>query len=236
MMSASIASTDPVLQRMSSLVTEWEQAHDRRSIFLGCYQLMTANMLGAIEQARFHDDEWVSNLLHRFAKYYFDALELYNLHSDETPQVWRLAHNATRQEKVMTLQHLMLGVNAHINYDLVFTLHDMLAPEWNDLSTEQRQQRLSDHTLVNKIIGETIDTVQDQVIDQHSPWFSLVDKLLGPTDEWLTSRLIAHWRKEVWTNAIEYVELHDRQARLAFQQKIEASAMRRGNEFLELTP
>jgi hypothetical protein len=235
-MSASITSSDPVLQRISALVAEWEQAHDRRSIFLGCYRLMTANMLVAIDEGRFHDGEWVSRLLHHFAQYYFNALELYDLHSGDTPQVWRLAHDATHQEKVMTLQHLMLGVNAHINYDLVFALHDLLAPEWAGLSADQRRQRFNDHTLVNKIIGETIDAVQDQVIDQHSPWYHLVDKLLGPTDEWLTSRLIAHWRNEVWTNAVQYVELRDRQARLAFQQKIEASAMRLGKDFLELTP
>lgn len=235
-MSASRAATDPLIQRMSSLITQWEQAHDRRSIFLSCYRLMTTNVLVAVDEHRFHDGQWVSRLLHHFAKYYFDALELFNLHSADTPQVWRLVHRAARQKKVMTLQHLMLGVNAHINYDLVFTLYDLLAPEWKTLSPEQRQQRLADHTLVNTIIGESIDAVQDQVIDQHSPWFKLVDKLLGPTDEWLTSHLIAHWRTEVWTNTMQYIELQKRPARLAFQKKIEASAMRRGDVFLELTP
>jgi len=222
-----------VLQRMTILVDQWEAAHDRRAIFLGCYRLMTRNMLDAIDAGRFHDDEWVSRLLHRFADYYFDALALYDQASADTSPVWKIAHAATRNDKVMTFQHLLLGVNAHINYDLVFSLVDLLAPEWADLTTAQREERHADHELVNRIIGETVDAVQDQVIDRHSPWFKVLDKLLGPTDEWLTSRLIAHWREEVWDSAVRYLALPDARERETFHENIEFTAVRRGEDILD---
>ena len=57
---------------------------------------MTRNMLDAIEAGRFHDGVWVSNLLHRFADYYFAALDLYEQASQATPPVWKLAFDATR--------------------------------------------------------------------------------------------------------------------------------------------
>ncbi|HTP10506.1 MAG TPA: DUF5995 family protein, partial [Anaerolineae bacterium] len=110
----------PVLSRMTTLVDQWEAAHDRRAIFLGCYRLMTRNMLDAIEAGRFHDGAWVARLLERFADYYFAALERFEQDESSAPVVWKLAFDATRDEKVMTLQHLLLGVNAHINHDLVF--------------------------------------------------------------------------------------------------------------------
>lgn len=222
-----------VFQRMSALVDEWEAAHDRRAIFLGCYRLMTRNMLDAIETGQFHDGEWVSQLLAHFAGYYFDALARYERHDPHTPRVWQLAFDATRDEAVMTLQHLLLGVNAHINFDLIFALVDQLAPEWADLSAAQRAERHADHELVNRIIGETVDAVQDQVIERHSPWFDLVDKALGPVDEWLTSHLIAHWREEVWDNAVRYLELDD-DARAAFRQQIEHPAVERGTLMLKI--
>ena len=149
----------PVLTRMTELVDQWEAAQDRRAIFLGCYRLMTRNMLDAIEADRFHDDIWVSNLLHGFSDYYFHALDLYEQASQATPQVWKLAHDATRDAEVSTMQHLLLGVNAHINFDLVFALYDQLAPEWDSLSAEQRALRHADHEMVNRIIGETVDAV-----------------------------------------------------------------------------
>jgi hypothetical protein len=224
----------PVLTRMTTLVDQWEAAHDRRAIFLGCYRLMTQNMLDAIDTGRFQDDVWVSNLLHRFTDYYFAALDQFDQHSPDTPVVWQLAFDATRDEDVTTLQHLLLGVNAHINFDLVFTLVDLLAPEWTDLTDERCTQRHADHALVNRIIGETIDAVQDQVIDRHSPWYDFVDKLLGPVDEWLTSRLISHWREEVWNNAVRYLESVTPEERVALRQRIEQQAVQLGTDMLRI--
>jgi hypothetical protein len=64
---------------------------------------------------------------------------------------------------------LLLGVNAHINYDLVLTLVDLLEPEWKQLSAEQCQQRHSDYCHVNEIISLTIDIVQDDVLERSIP-------------------------------------------------------------------
>ena len=50
------------------------------------------------------------------------------------------------------LQNLLLGINAHINYDLVLTIYDMPAPEWERLTEEQRRRRFQDHCTVNVII------------------------------------------------------------------------------------
>jgi len=224
----------PVIARMTALIDRWEAAHDRRAIFVGCYRLMTGNMLDALDAGRFQDDVWVSNLLHRFAEYYFDALACYDQHHRDTPVVWQLAFEATRDDDVTTMQHLLLGVNAHINFDLVFTLVDMLAPEWAELTEDQRAQRHADHTLVNRIIGETVDAVQDQVIDRHSPWFDLVDKLLGPVDEWLTSQLISRWREEVWDNAVRYLELATPKEREILRREVEQQAMQLGSDILRI--
>jgi hypothetical protein len=224
----------PVLTRMTTLVDHWEAARDRRAIFLGCYRLMTSNMLDAIDANRFQDAVWVSSLLHHFANYYFDALEQFEQSRPDTPAVWQLAFDATRDDDVTTLQHLLLGVNAHINFDLVFTLVDLLAPEWAELADERRAQRHADHTLVNRIIGETVDAVQDQVIDRHSPWYDWVDKLLGPIDEWLTSRLISRWREEVWHNAVRYLEAAAPEERAALQRQVEQQAMRLGRDMLKI--
>jgi hypothetical protein len=223
-----------VLARMTALVDHWEGAQDRRAIFLGCYRLLTLNMLDAIEAGRFQDDAWVARLLQGFAGYYFAALDRFDQNNPDTPAVWRLAFDATRDADVTTLQHLLLGVNAHINFDLVFALYDQLAPEWDGLSAEQRALRHADHELVNRIIGETVDAVQDQVIDRHSPWFDFVDKLLGPVDEWLTSHLISHWREEVWVNAIRYLELTTPEERAVLRQHIQQQALRLGNDMLKI--
>jgi hypothetical protein len=222
------------LTQMTMLVEQWETVHDRRAIFLGCYRLMTRNMLDAIEAGRFHDGDWVSRLLERFAGYYFAALQCFEQDRPNTPPVWKLAFDAAGDEDVATLQHLLLGVNAHINFDLVFSLYDLLQAEWAELTQEQREQRHADHTRVNHIIGETTDMVQDHIIERFSPWANLLDKLLGPVDEWLTSQLLTSWREEVWDNAVRYLELIDAGTRAELRRQIEQSALERGSVMLKI--
>lgn len=94
---------DPVVERMQVITQEWERANDQRSIFLRCYLMMTCNMLSAIDRQEFEDPLWVNYLLHRFADYYFEALEAYESDPTAAPLVWQLAFNASRDLTANTL-------------------------------------------------------------------------------------------------------------------------------------
>ena len=54
------------------------------------------------------------------------ALHAYENHSSDAPEVWQLAHSAAIDPHITALQKLLLGVNAHINYDLVLTVASQL--------------------------------------------------------------------------------------------------------------
>jgi hypothetical protein len=220
---------DSDLERMFALSEHWERLGDNRSIFLRCYAMMTENMLCALGNGRFDDVQWVSALLRNFASYYFDALEEYEQGCGGTPKIWVHAHDATRERDLFVLQHLALGINAHINFDLVFALNDMLLPEWNALPPHLRRQRRDDHQKVNTIIAETVDAVQDSLVERHVPWLDLVDDLFGPVDEFLVSRMIANWRDEVWEQAVTMVEAPDSETRDALRSQVEVGAMRRAH-------
>lgn len=216
-----------VLQQMQALIDEWRAARDARAIFLRCYQLMTANMLGAVQAGQFHDPPWVSRLLHHFATYYFSALDQYDQAAPDTPAVWLFAFERTFATDQSPLQKLMLGVNAHINYDLVLTLLDMLQPEWDRLSPTERGRRYEDHCQINAIISATIDGVQDQIIEPTSRGLAIADTALGPFDEWLTAQLIAHWREEVWRNTMDLLGQADRQERAKRVLAVERGTLER---------
>jgi hypothetical protein len=213
---------------MQSLIQPWEAASDRRAIFLSCYQMMTINMLQAIDQGEFRDPLWVDRLLHRFADYYFDALANYERDRSAAPSIWQLAFDAANTPKIMPIQNLLLGVNAHINYDLVFTLVDLLQPEWQGLSDLGRAGRYSDHCHVNDVIGRTIDAVQDQILEPATPALDWIDRLFGSLDERLVSHLIAQWREEVWRNAVRLLDERDSSEQVRLVREIEQDALRNG--------
>lgn len=225
---------EPVLARMAALIEQWQQAADARSDFLSCYALMTGNMLRAVDNRDFHDPAWVGQLLQHFADYYFVALDGYERGDDATPEVWRLAHDATRQPGTQTVQLLLLGINAHINYDLVLALTDMLEPDWAALTPEQRQQRYEDHARVNAVIAATVDSVQDQVLSPQARWLGWMDAVLGPVDERLAARIIRNWREEVWQQAQHMLATQDVEERADLRRLLSVRSVALGEAILAM--
>jgi len=227
---------DQLLRDMCECADAWEQAGDQRCIFLRCYSMMSANMSDAIQTGRFADPPWVAGLMLRFADYYFDALKCYDQEPIQAPAAWQQAFGGAQQPKLHVLQNLLLGINAHINYDLPLALYDCLRHEWGSLSLAQRRQRQADHRLVNRIIAETIDAVQDAVIEPHSPAMGVVDRLFGRVDEWLLSQLITNWRSKVWKTALLLLEAPDDASREAIRQQLERQVLRRGKRLAKGLP
>jgi hypothetical protein len=215
-----------VVERMQSLVKQWEEAADPRMFFLRCYMLTTLNIIAAVRTGQFMDCDWVNRLMRRFTEYYFVALEAYEQDPGAAPRVWRLAHDAAANPNVLPIQKLLLGMSAHINYDLVLSLNDLLAADWAGLSDGEREERYEDHCQINQVIRGTIDAVQDQVLDPAMPIMGLVDRLLGRLDESMMARTIATWREVTWRHAVQLFEVADPEERARLIGDVEARALR----------
>ncbi|WP_448337647.1 DUF5995 family protein [Chloroflexus aurantiacus] len=213
-------------QRMTALVEQWTAVSDRRSIFLACYQRMTENMLSAVARHDFFDPDWVAHLIGSFADYYFAALAAWE-RDQSGPAVWQYTFTYANRQNASVAQHLLLGVNAHINYDLVLVLDDLLHQEWPLLSAEQQRQRHADYLAVNRVIEQTIDRVQDEVIAPYSATLQLLDAVCGPFDEWCTARLIRNWRNDVWRQALAVMSLNDQEEHLAARHQVDQLALAR---------
>lgn len=220
------------LRQMEQLLGELEHSGDGRASFLGCYCLMTENMLSAVEQGEFRDNSWMRNFIDHFAAYYLRGFEKYEKDKDRAPKVWVLAHDHAARDSCATIQKLLLGVNAHINFDLALTVVDLLGPEWAGLDEPQRSGRFADYCHVNEIIGETIDKVQDQILETDSRGMELLDAYLGRLDEWLISRLIRGWRSEVWEQAVAMLDSHGEAQRAGQILRLEEKTLSRGEAIL----
>ena len=215
----------PTIERMEACLCRWEPAGDDRAIFLRCYALMTENMIASLAAGEFHDPAWVSHLLDHFADFYFTALEQYETDPQLAPAVWRCAHHAATRKGALVIQQLLLGVNAHINYDLIFATADLLEEEGASLSSQDLERRQADYNHVNAVINRTINEVQAEILNRREPVLEVVDVLLGPVDEWLIEFEITRWRDEVWAQAVHRMRLSDLQAREQHREAVEAAAM-----------
>jgi hypothetical protein len=210
---------------MQSQMQAFEEAGDDRAIFLTCYAMMTENMLRRADACGFEDCEWVLGLTHRFADYYFDALACYN--SQLSPPVWHATFDHACRRKAPVLQNLLLGINAHICYDLIFALYDTIHAEWEVLSAEERARRHRDYCRVNEVIGATLDAVQDTVVEPRSRALAIVDVTMLRLDEWAMRTLLVRWREQVWGDAIAYLSAAEEERpalREAYTRQAEARA------------
>lgn len=231
---------DPTVERMRTLVAQWSgaiksergfprQPEDHRVIFLHCYLLMTVNMLAAIQRQEFHDPGWVDRLLHIFAGYYFTALDAFDQDPAAASPVWQLAFEEARHPQALAMQHLLLGVNAHINYDLIMALVDILQPEWASLTDDQRLLRYHDHCQVNHVISRTVDAVEEDVIDPEMPVMRLVDKIVGRhIEDAAVSDLLGHWREIVWRHATRLLDTPEAAEREKIVKNLEKEVLEIG--------
>jgi hypothetical protein len=218
-----------LVTQMQARIQAWEEMADDRALFLKCYMLMTGNMLAAINQREFSDPAWVDALLRHFVDYYFGALQAFETDPASAPLAWQLAHQAAANPHMDAIRKLLVGVNAHINYDLALAVVDLLRPEWPRLSERQRADRYADYCRVNDIMGSTIDAVQAEVLDPAMPVMVIIDNLMGRVDEFMVAQLLVHWRDNVWRHALGLLAAADAQEQARLAHHFEQEALRIGN-------
>ena len=108
---------DEVLSQLSSIITESRQSGDRCGFFAALYYKVTAKVKEGIEKGQFEDGARMERLDVLFANRYLDALASWKS-GGEPSASWKIAFEACGRRSVLVLQHLLLGISAHINLDL----------------------------------------------------------------------------------------------------------------------
>lgn len=169
-------------------------AGDPRRHFLGTYLRTTTAVGQALDRGVFEDSGWVEEWDVVFAKLYLDAHDA-SLTGGPIARPWRLAFEASAQ--LHPLQHVLLGVNAHINFDLPQALLTVIAVEdFDDAKLLDRRRR--DHQNIDGILASRVAAEDNEL-----PAGSLLDRLLTPLNRLGTKRFLREARQKVWHNAYE---------------------------------
>ncbi|MFD0578934.1 DUF5995 family protein [Dactylosporangium darangshiense] len=170
---------------------------DARRYFLATYLRTTVAVAEEIERGGFLDGEWLERWDLMFAQLYLDALDA-ELAGRPVPAPWRIAFDVARDRPDLPpLRHVLLGMNAHINYDLPQALVAVIAPEeFDEPATMARRER--DHTHVDTVLLARVGAEDDQM--RAASRVSLLDRVLGPLNRAATRRLLAESRAKVWHN------------------------------------
>jgi hypothetical protein len=184
---------DEVIDNLAGVVDQAIGAGDRIGYFASLYRQVTVAVRDAIHAKEFDDGERMSRVDTAFGNRYFAAFDAW--HRDQNcPSCWREAFRLLDDSDTIIVQHLLLGVNAHINLDLAVAAAQTLPGD----SIRELER---DFFLINDILVSILEQVQD-ALGQVSPYLWLLDKFGGRSDERILDFSIRTARREAWQNAL----------------------------------
>ncbi|HSF53945.1 MAG TPA: DUF5995 family protein [Algoriphagus sp.] len=186
---------EEVLIRMDQIVTECKTQQSRIGYFAILYRQVTRRVRDGILAGEFADNPRMEVLDVLFAKRFIDAYEQWKSGKKPT-ESWRLAFEASKTSGHLVLQHLFLGINAHINLDLGIAASETMADK--ELIGIQ-----GDFNKINAVLAELVDGVKVN-ISTVSPIFGWLIPLAKGRDEMLLNFSIQIARDGAWKYAGEY--------------------------------
>jgi hypothetical protein len=185
---------DAMKERLAALGPEHAAARE----FLSTYLRTTAAVAAGIDSGTFEDPAWVERWDLVFAGLYLTALDAYLSQGGRPSRPWRLAFNAA--PGLPPLLNVLLGVNAHINYDLPQALLAVITDaEFGDPSRLARRRR--DHDRIDEILSGRV-AAEDVEISARSVR-SVVDRAMRPVNRWAARRFLKEAREKVWANTVQ---------------------------------
>ena len=192
---------DDVIERMTALAEELRRDGDGRLAFHNTYLRTTEAVAGALRDGAFADPEWVDRWDVAFAQLYLDALDA-DRRGDPVPEPWAVAFGAAAAKPDLpAVRHILLGMNAHINYDLPQALLAVISDaEFGD--RDVRARREADHRKIDEVLSVRVGA-EDAELQQTEPPATWQDRVLQPLNRMATRRFLRESREKVWANALE---------------------------------
>jgi hypothetical protein len=188
---------EELIGRMAARLESLRAAGDQRRYFHATYHRTTIAVAEELERGGFADPEWVERWDVAFADLYLDALEA-SLAAREPARPWAVAFAAPAD--LPALRHVLLGMNAHINYDLPQALVAVITDEeFDDRALLARRE--ADHRAIDTVLASRVAAEDDELTAISGPG-TMLDRLLRPLNRLGTQRFLREAREKVWANAI----------------------------------
>jgi hypothetical protein len=181
-----------VLERLDAVVERCIREESRLGYFAALYRNVTARVRDDIAAGRFQDGPRMERLDVSFATRYLAAVEAHWAGQAHTNS-WRAVFAAAPLRRPIVLQHLLLGMHAHINLDLAIAAAQV-APGAALPALRQ------DFHAITRLLEEMIDDVQHRLA-RVSPWMRVVDWFGGRRDERIVGFCLGEARELAWRAA-----------------------------------
>jgi hypothetical protein len=193
---------DQVIDQLTEIIDWSRKTKSRLGYFAVLYRKVTIKVKEGIEENFFDDGERMERLDVIFANRYLAAVEAYRNNTQPT-HCWIYSFQVAKQRWPIVLQHLLLGMNAHINLDLGIaaarTVPSSALPSLHN-----------DFNRINKILTELVGDVQN---DLAQIWtiLRLMNRYLGNIETAIINFSMSKARDNAWSVAERLSSLTERE-------------------------
>lgn len=180
---------DEVLQQLDQIIFTCRKESSRLGFFATLYRNVTIKVKEGIAAGVFEDGPRMERLDVAFANRYLAALESFR-HDEPLSSCWRVAFQTAANYWPLIIQHLLIGMNAHINFDLGIAAAGIApGPELSALR--------GDFDRINNILGGMILKVRADVAEL-SPWIKFLDQLAPTAEDRIINFSLNKARASAW--------------------------------------
>ncbi|WP_422360405.1 DUF5995 family protein [Reichenbachiella sp.] len=195
-----IKTIDQVIAALDQIILDCIENEDCAGYFAALYRKVTIKVKEGIEQNTFQNGPRMEHLDVVFATRYIRAYEAYK-NDQPLTHSWQVAFDLSLQYWPIVLQHLLIGMNAHINLDL-----GIAAAEISENKNIDNLQE--DFDKINVILSSLVHEVDDDLAEVW-PTFRIIVKALGKVDDYLVDFSMKLARDGAWKFAKELSETPD---------------------------
>lgn len=216
-----------VIERMEE-IEKLLSDDDGLKAFNFLYKKVTEAIHRDAKKHRWKNKEWMIHLDVDFAKLYFKGILACIEKDKEAPKVWQLLMDNRFKEGLSPVQFALIGVNAHINRDLMLAVVSSHEKIFSSPCNETREH--FDYFRVNEILDK-IEVGAMKTLA--TGYIKKISNFIEPWDRKLAMTFIHTCRELAWNNAMHLWEIKDdSQKPKAFVKKVDSLSATMGQVFL----
>jgi hypothetical protein len=180
---------DEVISILENIIQDTKKNNNTLGYFAVLYQKVTIKVREGIESGFFDDGPRMERLDVIFANRYLEAYFDYE-NREPITESWEMTFNYSTKYWPIVLQHLLMGMNAHINLDLgIAAAAVMKNQNINDLE--------GDFNRINEVLYSLVNEIQQDLAEIWPPLKWLL-KLSGKIDDHITDFNMKLARDGAW--------------------------------------
>ncbi len=210
-MSNFLPNIDDVLFELDQIIEASIQENNFLGVFAYIYRRTTAQIKEEILNQRFENNDLMEQFDVVFATYYIDAYKAYKA-NQPISKSWEVSF-AAANDNISIIQHLIMGMNAHINYDLGVAAAQV-APNGNIEAMK------ADFYRVNEILAELCEEIQDR-LGRISKVMSFLNFITISQSEKVVDFYICKFRSKAWEFASTLSNTENKEERSTIKMEVD---------------